>query len=218
LATASVSLGPSFCLSGYNAAVTCGYSSFKPQTTLKTNCEIAATSKVERGHLTRNMDVTQLLLCRGEKKKIDFEEDPLQVPDDIIVAVEESKKSGDHSGIHEILNNRAINLRSRIEEDGEQRTILKKLLDDAVNGDKIVERQLDKNVEQVGVSENSVEHGTQIEFEGIFKDGSPRQTRVVKELLDLRACSTEGEQRDAYTRLSHFFVALHRFFMPQSQI
>ena len=130
------------------------------------------------------------------------------MPDDIIVAVEESKKSGDHSGIHEILNNRAINLRSRIEEDGEQRTILKKLLDDAVNGDKIVERQLDKNVEQIGVSENSVEHGTQIEFEGIFKDGSPRQTQVVKELLDLRACSIEGEQRDAYTRLSHFFVTL----------
>ena len=46
---------------------------------MKTNSEIAATSKVERGHLTRNMDVTQLLLCRGEKKKIDFEEDPLQV-------------------------------------------------------------------------------------------------------------------------------------------
>ena len=122
------------------------------------------------------------------------------------MAVEESKKSGDHSEIYEILNNRKINLRSRIkEEEGEQRTILKKLLDDAVNGDKIVERQLDKNVEQIGVNENSLDHGTEINFEGIFKDGSPRQTRVVKELLDLRACSREGEQRDAYTRLSHFF-------------
>ena len=171
------------------------------------------------------MDVTQLLLCRGEKRKIDFEEDQvqvslniilafslvqeypnLQVPDDIIAAVEESKKSGDHSKIHEILNNRKINLRSRIEEEeGEQRTILKKLLDDAVNGDKIVERQLDKNVKQIGASENSLEHGTEIDFEGIFKDGSPRQTRVVKELLDLRACTSEGEQRDAYTRSSHFF-------------
>lgn len=179
------------------------------------------------------MDVTQLLLCRGEKRKIDFEEDQVQVslniilafslvqeypnleplhnllsqvPDDIIAAVEESKKSGDHSKIHEILNNRKINLRSRIEEEGgEQRTILKKLLDDAVNGDKIVERQLDKNVKQIGASENSLEHGTEIDFEGIFKDGSPRQTRVVKELLDLRACTSEGEQRDAYTRSSHFF-------------
>ena len=129
------------------------------------------------------------------------------MPDDIIAAVEESKKSGDHSEIHEILNNGKINLRSRIEEEeeGEQRTILKKLLDDAVNGDKIVERQLDKNVKQIGVSENSLEHGTEIDFEGIFKDGSPRQTRVVKELLDLRARSREGEQRDAYTRSSHFF-------------
>ena len=53
------------------------------------------------------------------------------MPDDIIAAVEESKKSGDHSKIHEILNNGKINLRSRLEEEeeGEQRTILKKLLD-----------------------------------------------------------------------------------------
>jgi hypothetical protein len=53
-----------------------------------------------------------------------------------------------------------------------------------------------------------LDHGTEIDFEGIFKDGSPRQTRVVKELLDLRACSREGEQREAYTRLiSHPVIA-----------
>ena len=124
----------------------------------------------------------------------------LQAPADIIVAVEESKRSGDQSKIHEILKNRKINLRSRIEENGSSRTILRKLLDDAVNGDKIVEQQLDKNVEQIGANENSLEHGTQIDFEGIFKENSPRQTRVVKDLLDLRASSREGEQRDAYTR------------------
>ena len=124
----------------------------------------------------------------------------LQAPADIIVAVEESKRSGDQSKIHEILKNRKINLRSRIEENGSSRTILRKLLDDAVNGDKIVEQQLDKNVEQIGANENSLEHGTQIDFEGIFKENSPRQTRVVKDLLDLRASSKEGEQRDAYTR------------------
>jgi len=153
------------------------------------------------------MDVTQLLLCGGGKRKLeDLEEDHLQVPGDIIAAVEESKKSGDHSTIHEILNNGKINLRSRIEENGvKQKTILRKLLDDAVNGDKIVQSQLDKNVEQIGVSENSLEHGTQIDFEGIFKDGSPRQTRVVMELLDLRASSSEGEQRDAYTRSPYSF-------------
>ena len=124
----------------------------------------------------------------------------LQAPADIIVAVEESKRSGDQSKIHEILKNRKINLRSRIEENGSSRTILRKLLDDAVNGDKIVEQQLDKNVEQIGANENSLEHGTEIDFEGIFKENSPRQTRVVKDLLDLRASSREGEQRDAYTR------------------
>ena len=124
----------------------------------------------------------------------------LQAPVDIIVAVEESKRSGDQSKIHEILKNRKINLRSRIEENGSSRTILRKLLDDAVNGDKIVEQQLDKNLQQIGANENSLEHGTQIDFEGIFKENSPRQTRVVKDLLDLRASSKEGEQRDAYTR------------------
>ena len=124
----------------------------------------------------------------------------LQAPADIIVAVEESKRSGDHRKIHEILKNRKINLRSRIEENGSSRTILRKLLDDAVNGDKIVEQQLDKNLQQIGANENSLEHGTQIDFEGIFKENSPRQTRVVKDLLDLRASSKEGEQRDAYTR------------------
>ena len=124
----------------------------------------------------------------------------LQAPADIIVAVEESKRSGDQSKIHEILKNRKINLRSRIEENGSSRTILRKLLDDAVNGDKIVEQQLDKNLQQIGANENSLEHGTQIDFEGIFKENSPRQTRVVKDLLDLRASSREGEQRDAYTR------------------
>ena len=108
--------------------------------------------------------------------------------------------------IHEILDKRQINLRSRIiEEEGKtSRTILRKLLDDAVNGDRIVEHQLDKNVQRVGATENSLDFGAQIDFGGIFKEDSPRQTRVVKELLDLRASSSEGEQRDAYTRFISF--------------
>ena len=107
--------------------------------------------------------------------------------------------------IHEILDKRQINLRSRIiEEEGKtSRTILRKLLDDAVNGDRIVEQQLDKNVQRVGATENSLDFGAQIDFGGIFKEDSPRQTRVVKELLDLRASSSEGEQRDAYTRFTY---------------
>jgi len=161
--------------------------------------------KIER----QSMDVTQLLLCHGERK-LPNDEDPVQVPDDIIAAVEKSLESGEHLEIHEILDKRQINLRSRIiEEEGKtQRTILRKLLDDAVNGDRIVEQQLDKNVQRVGATENSLDFGAQIDFGGIFKEGSPRQTRVVKELLDLRASSSEGEQRDAYTRLiSHPVVA-----------
>ena len=120
--------------------------------------------------------------------------------------MEKSLESGEHLEIHEILDKRQINLRSRIiEEEGKtQRTILRKLLDDAVNGDRIVEQQLDKNVQRVGATENSLDFGAQIDFGGIFKEDSPRQTRVVKELLDLRASSSEGEQRDAYTRFISF--------------
>merc|ERR1712004_396144 len=107
--------------------------------------------------------------------------------------------TGEHLEIHEILDKRQINLRSRIieEESKTSRTILRKLLDDAVNGDQIVEQQLDKKVQRVGATENSLDFGVQIDFGGIFKEDSPRQTRVVKELLDLRASSSEGEQRDA---------------------
>ena len=120
--------------------------------------------------------------------------------------MEKSLESGEHLEIHEILDKRQINLRSRIiEEEGKTpRTILRKLLDDAVNGDRIVEQQLDKNVQRVGATENSLDFGAQIDFGGIFKEDSPRQTRVVKELLDLRASSSEGEQRDAYTRFISF--------------
>ena len=120
--------------------------------------------------------------------------------------MEKSLESGEHLEIHEILDKRQINLRSRIiEEEGKtSRTILRKLLDDAVNGDRIVEQQLDKNVQRVGATENSLDFGAQIDFGGIFKEDSPRQTRVVKELLDLRASSSEGEQRDAYTRFISF--------------
>ena len=119
--------------------------------------------------------------------------------------MEKSLESGEHLEIHEILDKRQINLRSRIiEEEGKtSRTILRKLLDDAVNGDRIVEQQLDKNVQSIGATENSLDFGAQIDFGGIFKEDSPRQTRVVKELLDLRASSSEGEQRDAYTRCTY---------------
>ena len=150
------------------------------------------------------MDMTQqLLLCVRGGMKVAADDD-MEVEEDmgdIIEAVEESKVTGDHREIHMILNNRNINLRTNIQDSGAKKTILRKLLADAVNGDKIVEEQLDKNVKQVGKNKNCIDYGTEIDFEGIVMAGSGRQTRVVKELLDLRACSQEGGQREAYNRL-----------------
>ena len=75
------------------------------------------------------------------------------------------------------------------------------LLEDCVNGDKIVEEQLDQSVRRLEVNENSIGYGTEIDFGGVFEtDSSPKQMLVVKELLDLRAGSREGEQREAFTR------------------
>ena len=151
--------------------------------------------------------MAQILLCYkgssgvGAEESLQLEEETLKVPEDIVTAVEDSKRTGDHTEIHSILNSRQINLRSRIVEGGKRRTILKKLLEDAVNGDRIVEQQLDKSVNQIGENENQLNYGIEIDFGGIFKESSSRQTQVVKELLDLRASSREGEQREAITRL-----------------
>jgi len=161
-------------------------------------------------------NITDILLCYKGGATVgacdDFEmmeEDPLKTPDDIIEAVEDSKTSGDHSDIHKILNDRKINLRSRIVENGRCRMIVRKLLEDSVNGDKIVEKELDKSIKQIGKNENTIDYGFEVDFEGIFKDGSSRQTRVVKELLDMRAVSREGEERDAYNRLiTHPVIAI----------
>ena len=151
-----------------------------------------------------DMDVTQrLLLCVQGGVKVAAEDD-MEVeenPGDIIEALEESKATGDHREIHTILNNRNINLRTNIHDSDTKKTILRKLLMDAVNGDKIVEEQLDKSVRQVGENENCIDYGTEIDFEGIVRTGSARQTRVVKELLELRASSQWGGPREAYNRL-----------------
>ena len=127
---------------------------------------------------------------------------------DIGQAIKRSLHSGDHQEIHKILNDRNMNLRSTVYEEKGEKTVLRKLLDDAVNGDKIVQKQLDKDVKPIGANENCLDYGTEIDFEGIFEDGSLRQTQVVKELLDLRASCREGEEREAYTGLiSHPVIA-----------
>ena len=120
---------------------------------------------------------------------------------DMFEAVKKRNITGDQAGVDGILDEGKVNLGTFVEEGGKKRTVLKMLLEDCVNGDKIVQRQLDQNVRQLEVDKDSIEYGTQIAFEGIFgMDNSLKQMVVVKELLGLRTSAKEGEQRDAFTR------------------
>jgi len=132
-------------------------------------------------------------------------QEPLKKPDDIIEAVERSKDSGDHSEIHNILKDRQINLRTGIEEqiDGDKskkRTIARKLLEDAVNGNKIVKKELDIHVRATDDKEDSINYALEIDFEGILCEDSPKQTMVVYDLLDLRV-EKRSENNEAFTSL-----------------
>jgi len=130
-------------------------------------------------------------------------QEPLKKPGDIIEAVERSKRTGDHAEIHNILKDRKINLRTGIEEelDGviKKRTIARKLLEDAVNGDKIVKKELDIHVRTTNANEDSLEYALEIDFEGILCEDSPKQTMVVYDLLDLRV--EKNDNIRAFTNL-----------------
>ena len=129
------------------------------------------------------------------------EENLAKVFQDIVDAVKKSNITGNQADIVQILNERKVNLGSRLTEGGRKRSVLRMLLEDCVNGDKIVEEQLDQSVRRLEVNENSIGYGTEIDFGRLFgTDGSLKQMLVVKELLDLRAKSREGEQREAFTR------------------
>ena len=123
---------------------------------------------------------------------------------DFVKAVKKSNLTGNQMDVVQILNEKQINLGNYLTEGGKRRTVIRILLEDCVNGDKIIEEQLDQNVRRLEVNENSIEFGTEIDFRGVFEtDGSAKQVKqmlVVKELLDLRAGSKEGEHREAFTR------------------
>jgi len=131
-------------------------------------------------------------------------QEPMKNPDDIIEAVEKSKETGDHTEIHNILKDRRINLRTPIEEEidgvSQKRTIARKLLEDAVNGNKIVKKELDIHVTATDDKEDSINYALEIDFEGILCEDSPKQTMVVYDILDLRIAK-RSENVEAFTDL-----------------
>jgi len=157
------------------------------------------------------MSLKQVLLCVKSKSNYPYQRELselLKEPKDIIDAVEKSKESGDHAEIHKILTNRNINLRSPIEEEGKARTIARKILEDAVNGNKIVKKELDDHVKELDDKKDSVRYAVEVDFEGILCEDSYKQTMVVYDLLDLRA-EQENDSMLPFTNLiQHPVIAL----------
>jgi len=139
--------------------------------------------------------------------------EPLKSPEDIIEAIEKSKETGDHDEIHHILKDGNINLRTAIAEDDEygvkrKRTIARKILEDAVNGDKVVKRELDSHVTALDDKKDSINYSLEVDFEGIFCRDSSKQTMVVYDLLDLRAEKGSDVMQPFTSLIKHPVIAL----------
>ena len=67
-----------------------------------------------------------------------------------------------------------------------KKTFARELLENTVNGDKIVKRELDIHVNATCRDEDSIHYAIEIDFEGIFCEESPKQSTVVKDLLELQ--------------------------------
>merc|ERR1711970_277225 len=157
------------------------------------------------------MSLKQALLCVKSKSEYPYQtelSELLKEPKDIIDAVEKSKESGDHAEIHKILTNRNINLRFPIKEEDKTRTIARKILEDAVNGNKIVKKELDDHVKELDDKKDSINYAVEVDFEGILCKDSFKQTMVVYDLLDLRAEDGNDNTQPFTNLIKHPVIAL----------
>merc|ERR1712013_227596 len=75
------------------------------------------------------------------------------------------------------------NLRSPIEEEDKTRTIARKILEDAVNGNKIVKKELDDHVKELDDKRDSINYAVEVDFEGVLCEDSYKQTMIFKEII-----------------------------------
>ena len=94
--------------------------------------------------------------------------------------------------------------------DGEpkKRTILRKILEDAVNGDKIVKKELDNHISELDDKKDSINYAVNIDFEGILCKESSKQTMVVYDLLDLRVEKGSDTMQPFTSLIKHPVIAL----------
>ena len=73
----------------------------------------------------------------------------------------------------------------------------RELLQNAVNGNKIVKRELDIHVNATCRDEDSIEYAIDIDFNGIFHEESPKQSSVVKDILELQMSIRKTQKKQS---------------------
>ena len=82
-----------------------------------------------------------------------------------------------------------------------KRTLFRKILEDTVNGNKIVEEVLNTYIKTTAENENDANYGIEIDFSGLASVDPQKgmmQTTCINELLDLRA-KAKGSRADIYS-------------------
>jgi len=126
--------------------------------------------------------------------------------DDILVGVDMK----DHQSVLNAIKENGNCLWKNVEEkskDGDKklkkRTLFRKILEDTVNGNKIVEEVLNTYIKTTAENENDANYGIEIDFSGLASVDPQKgmmQTTCVNELLDLRA-KAKGSRADIYSDL-----------------
>ena len=125
--------------------------------------------------------------------------------DDILEGVDMK----DHKIVLDAIKENGNSLWKNVEEkskDGDKklkkRTLFRKILEDTVNGNKIVEEVLNTYIKKTTENENDANYGIEIDFSGLAP-GDPQkgqmQTTCINELLELRAKAKGTKEADIYS-------------------
>ena len=108
--------------------------------------------------------------------------------EDLSEIIRETNNTGDHSKILKVIQEKKLSLMSQIKhgESDESRMLLKKLVDDVVNGHKIVKAILDNCVGETCEEEDSIDFAIQIDWSGMFNSKQNNQTDLLFHLLNIR--------------------------------
>ena len=114
--------------------------------------------------------------------------------------VNDAIKAGDHDGVIKAIQNKKLPLWKCVNEDDDQgvRTLMRKLLEDMVNGNRVVRRLLDSSISETGENENALDYRIRIDFSSISDENCNQQTHnCVFDLLKFKS-NRSGLQAGAF--------------------